>query len=323
MKSTLFLLLLAVVAIAQKDTSGNDDEQDDNDETSTDADDSETTTHHGSKTASSSKHTESAQPNSQKCIVGCTAPIARQYGCTSIRDFPCVCNSEDFMSDMENCLKKECTADQRDSAVGMIKGNCGAYATKTSMLATQISTQEAGWAGYGNDASHIHLSFNNLMARRPRARRAFPPASYNARTDLQCVCTSASFQDDAKSCLQDNCTEEEQQTALQLQAAECAAIGSASESGSAATSTGTLASSSASSASNSASSASRTRTSSGSDATSTGPSSTTSSDAAASATDSNAASGMHHEFFLVGGVVAPVIAVEIGGLMVGAAMVML
>ena len=85
------------------------------------------------------------------------------------------------MSDMENCLKKECTADQRDSAVGMIKGNCGACtlsltscklcpslidlsdATKTSMLATQISTQEAGWAGYGNDASHIHLSFNNLM----------------------------------------------------------------------------------------------------------------------------------------------------------------
>ncbi|KAL1682917.1 hypothetical protein EV122DRAFT_249086 [Schizophyllum commune] len=163
MKSTLFLLLLAVFAIAQKDFSGDDDEQDDNEETSTDADDSETTTHHGSKTASSSKHTESAQPNSQKCIVGCTAPIARQYGCTSIRDFPCVCNSEDFLSDMENCLKKECTADQRDSAVGMIKGNCGAYATKTSMLATQMSTQEAGWAGYGNSASHIHLSFNNLM----------------------------------------------------------------------------------------------------------------------------------------------------------------
>ncbi|KAL1699384.1 hypothetical protein EV121DRAFT_216358 [Schizophyllum commune] len=322
MKSTLFLLLLAVVAVAQKDTSGDDDEQDDNEETSTDADDSETTTHHGSKTASSSKHTESAQPNSQKCIVGCTAPIARQYGCTSIRDFPCVCNSEDFMSDMENCLKKECTADQRDSAVGMIKGNCGAYATKTSMLATQISTQEAGWAGYGNDASHIHLSFNSLMARQPRARQASLPASCNALTDLQCVCTSASFQDDAKSCLQDNCTEEEQQAALQLQAAECAAIGGTSESSSAATSTGTSASSSATSASNSASSASRTRTSSGSGATSTGPSST-SSNADASATDSNAASGMHHEFFLVGGVVAPVIAVEIGGLMVGAAMVML
>lgn len=102
MKSTLFLLLLAVVAIAQKDTAGDDGEQDDNDETSTDADDLETTTHHGSKTASSSKHTESAQPNSQKCIVGCTvcaidilysstllialaqAPIARQYGCTSM-----------------------------------------------------------------------------------------------------------------------------------------------------------------------------------------------------------------------------------------------
>ncbi|KAL1682918.1 hypothetical protein EV122DRAFT_258828, partial [Schizophyllum commune] len=127
-------------------------------------------------------------------------------------------------------------------------------------------------------------------------------------TDLQCVCTSASFQDDAKSCLQDNCTEEEQQAALQLQAAECAAIGGSSESGSAATSTGTSASSSASSASNSASSASRTRTSSGSSATSTGPSSTTS-NADASATDSNAASGLHHEFFLVGGVVAPVIAV--------------
>ncbi|KAL1733833.1 hypothetical protein EV714DRAFT_246085, partial [Schizophyllum commune] len=148
-------------------------------------------------------------------------------------------------------------------------------------------------------------------------------------TDLQCVCTSASFQDDAKSCLQDNCTEEEQQAALQLQAAECAAIGGTAESGSATTSTGTSASSSASSASNSASSASnsatsasRTRTSSGSGATSTGPSSTTS-NADASATDSNAASGMHHEFFLVGGVVAPVIAVEIGGLMVGAAMVML
>uniref|UniRef100_D8Q5P0 CFEM domain-containing protein n=1 Tax=Schizophyllum commune (strain H4-8 / FGSC 9210) TaxID=578458 RepID=D8Q5P0_SCHCM len=314
MKSTLFLLLLAVVAIAQKDTSGDDDEQDDNDETSTDADDSDTTTHHGSKTASSSKHTESAQPNSQKCIVGCTAPIARQYGCTSIRDFPCVCNSEDFMSDMENCLKKECTADQRDSAVGMIKGNCGAYATKTSMLATQISTQEAGWANYGNGASH-------LPVRRPRALQASQPASCNARTDLQCVCTSASFQDDAKSCLQDNCTEEEQQTALQLQAAECAAIGGTSESGSAATSTGASATSSAS-ASSSASSASGTRTSSGSGATSTGPSSTTS-DADASATDSNAASGLHHEFFLVGGVVAPVIAVEIGGLMFGAAMVML
>ncbi|KAI5892097.1 uncharacterized protein SCHCODRAFT_02625300 [Schizophyllum commune H4-8] len=140
-------------------------------------------------------------------------------------------------------------------------------------------------------------------------------------TDLQCVCTSASFQDDAKSCLQDNCTEEEQQTALQLQAAECAAIGGTSESGSAATSTGASATSSAS-ASSSASSASGTRTSSGSGATSTGPSSTTS-DADASATDSNAASGLHHEFFLVGGVVAPVIAVEIGGLMFGAAMVML
>ncbi|KAL1662900.1 hypothetical protein GGF50DRAFT_128381 [Schizophyllum commune] len=321
MRSTLFLLLLAAVAIAQKDISGDDDEQDDNDETSTDVDDSETTTHHGSKTASSSKHTESAQPNSQKCIVGCTAPIARQYGCTSIRDFPCVCNSEDFISDMENCLK-ECTADQRDSAVGMIKRNCGAYATKTSMLATQISTQEAGWAGYGNDASHIHLTLRlRQAARQPRVRQASLLASCNARTDLQCVCTSSSFQDDAKSCLQGNCTEEEQQTALQLQAAECAAIGGSTESDSAATSTGTSASNSASSASNSASSASDTRTSSGSGATSTGPSSTTSSDA--SATDSNAASGMHHEFFLVGGVVAPVIAVEIGGLMVGAAMVML
>ena len=29
------------------------------------------------------------------------------------------------------------------------------------------------------------------------------------------MCTSASFQDDAKSCLQENCTEEEQQAALQ------------------------------------------------------------------------------------------------------------
>ena len=85
------------------------------------------------------------------------------------------------MSDMEKCLKKECTADQGDSAVGMIKGNCGACtsstifrsrrsslmrfsdATSTSVHATQLSTQEAGWAGYGNDATHVELSFNNLI----------------------------------------------------------------------------------------------------------------------------------------------------------------
>ncbi|KAL1694221.1 hypothetical protein GGG16DRAFT_122589 [Schizophyllum commune] len=308
MRYSLFLLLLAAVAVAQNDNSGeDDDDQTDGSDDATSTDDSETTTRHGSKTASSSKHTESAQPNSQKCIVGCTAPIARQYGCTSIRDFPCVCNSEDFMSDMENCLKKECTADQRDSAVGMIKGNCGAYATSTSVHATQLSTQEAGWAGYGNGATHP-------AARQPRVRQASLPASCNARTDLQCVCTSASFQDDAKSCLQENCTEEEQQAALQLQAAECAAVGGTA-SGSAATSTGTT-------ASNSASGASGSRTSSGSGATSTGPSSTTS-DADTSATDSNAASSIHHAFFTIGGVAAPAIAVSVGGLVVGAAVVLL
>ncbi|KAG6888342.1 hypothetical protein C0995_009089 [Termitomyces sp. Mi166 len=46
-----------------------------------------------------------------------------------------------------------------------------------------------------------------------------------AFTDPTCVCTSTEFQQQAAQCLQQQCTAEEVQTALGLQAQECGAVG--------------------------------------------------------------------------------------------------
>ncbi|TRM64817.1 hypothetical protein BD626DRAFT_235219 [Schizophyllum amplum] len=154
MRSALFLLFLAVAALTQ-DMSSVDD-------TATDDAESDTITEpatQSTKTATSAKHSSSqAQPNSQQCIVACTAPIARQYGCTSIRDFKCVCGSEDFKDDMNVCLKKNCTKDQMAAAVGMIKGNCDAYTSSSSVHATMTLPVDDGWPKK-NDASQLHSSF--------------------------------------------------------------------------------------------------------------------------------------------------------------------
>ncbi|KAL1744688.1 hypothetical protein HDZ31DRAFT_63826 [Schizophyllum fasciatum] len=312
MRSAFFLLLLAVAALAQKDDSGDDGTSTADD---SDGDATETTTQRSTKSKASSKPTESAQPNSQKCIVGCTAPIARQYGCTSMRDIPCICGSDDFVSDVENCLKKECTADQQASAMGLIKGNCGAsfkmkfarvaFLALASAVLAQDSTSSASGAAPTSTAGISQC----LLQCTTTAASANGCSSV---TDLQCLCTSASFQNDAKSCMQDNCTEEEQQAGLQLQAAECANIGTASASEP----------SSSSDATSGSGSPSTSKTSSGAGSTSTGPSSTQS-EAASSATDSNAASGMRHAFFTIGGVAAPAIVITLGGVLVGAAVVLL
>ncbi|TRM64816.1 hypothetical protein BD626DRAFT_489979 [Schizophyllum amplum] len=124
-------------------------------------------------------------------------------------------------------------------------------------------------------------------------------------TDLQCMCTSSGFQNDAASCMQENCTEAEMEAALQLQATECAAIASsASDTASAptATSSGSVTSSG-------------TQTSSDSASSSTGPSSA---EPSASATDSNAATARATSSF--GYAVA--IAVSIVGTVFGGALVL-
>ncbi|KIJ63539.1 hypothetical protein HYDPIDRAFT_29335 [Hydnomerulius pinastri MD-312] len=66
-------------------------------------------------------------------------------------------------------------------------------------------------------------------------------------TDLQCVCTSTTFQSAALQCLQSNCTAADVTAATQLQQQECASIvgsSSGSASGSAPASTATSASTS-------------------------------------------------------------------------------
>ncbi|KAF9055629.1 hypothetical protein BJ165DRAFT_432847 [Panaeolus papilionaceus] len=54
-----------------------------------------------------------------------------------------------------------------------------------------------------------------------------PAATQNGCTftDAQCVCASAQFQADATKCLTDNCTADDVQAALNLQTAQCGAIG--------------------------------------------------------------------------------------------------
>ncbi|KDQ56218.1 hypothetical protein JAAARDRAFT_79292 [Jaapia argillacea MUCL 33604] len=54
--------------------------------------------------------------------------------------------------------------------------------------------------------------------------QAAAAAGCSSFADLACVCTNVNFQTTAAACLAANCTAADQQTALQLQTAECAAI---------------------------------------------------------------------------------------------------
>ncbi|KAI9441923.1 hypothetical protein H4582DRAFT_2055718 [Lactarius indigo] len=83
--------------------------------------------------------------------------------------------------------------------------------------------------------------------------QSLSPSTCTSYTDLTCVCSNRAFQSAAAQCLNANCTTAEQQSALELQQAEC---GSGSTSGSGASSTSPPASSSTSSSASTPSSSS-------------------------------------------------------------------
>ncbi|KAF8054242.1 ectomycorrhiza-regulated CFEM domain-containing protein [Lyophyllum atratum] len=116
-------------------------------------------------------------------------------------------------------------------------------------------------------------------------------------TDASCVCRSAQFQADAAKCLQDQCTEADQQAALALQAQQCGAIGT-SASGSA---TGTDIPASSSTGSGT------TTPSATLISTSAKPSTTAPTGSAPPASTSNAAMGFGENLGLAGAIVAGVV----------------
>ncbi|KAL5485585.1 hypothetical protein ACEPAI_6626 [Sanghuangporus weigelae] len=85
--------------------------------------------------------------------------------------------------------------------------------------------------------------------------QASSSAGCSGITDLQCLCTSTTFQSTAAACLQSNCTAADLAAGQALQQQECASVSGASSSTGSAASTLSSASSAASSAASSVSSA--------------------------------------------------------------------